>query len=322
MTELLEKKISEMYNPKYKAEYLEQFKNNSKNFEKKVYLMTTYSKTFEIPYNRNLFEIKIGEFQLILPKLEHILLFDYRKDISYLSHYIKWAEDKGYNKSSSVSLIDGIELKALDMKETIRKRILKDGEQLISYLKRAGYLITTHNISNSVIIFLLVWLGVQPSEIIQLKDNDVNINDGTIRFGQREINIPENFIDIFDSYKNTDYFIARETGRGYNAYKNTSPYFIKYLIKGTNDHYNEPYTLTALRKILFNTYATNSDDDFVYTAVEIQYSGEFYRYYKMKEENPTWEFEVALKTENPKWNQTQISDYICTHEQYCEYYWK
>lgn len=232
-----------MYNVDRKREYLITISNeNSRKAGKSLF---NRIEDVELYYSQDIADLKANDLKHALGMMHYLSFATLRTDLSLLKDYIYWSNNNiSPNDYNAIKVINA---KDIDISEAICEELFKDEDELKASLSfwsaSEGYFESP--------IACLSWIGLDIKQILNLKNEDVYIENGTmfVRIPDRTIQIESDYIyEVLLNYSKTK-SATRKHRSDWVVFADDIGYFIKNFIPSSKFAGRRMTPLLVRRKI-------------------------------------------------------------------------
>ena len=279
--------IKLMYNEEQKQEYIEHESVNEKgvtNYFKRLY-------PFEEELQKDFASMNRDEIIYTLSSLVGAEKETSRGHcLSLMKNYVRWAAQMG--KIDNADDIEDVAPENLLSIEALKRSLFASPDYVREILGKAfieGYF-EKHNKANR--IKLVVWLlyqGLTPIEIVNLKKKDLDLRDNTISvFGENDshmVNVTYDEISVLWESVAEENTLERGGAAAHAPYQlENSDYLIRPVIKAGKSFKGkvEPYIVNGFISDLCKKYKENTEEDIDITPYNIVYSGMYYHLHMLE----------------------------------------
>ena len=271
-----------MYNEEIKRKFLEWYDpNNTKAGEPERYLQKL--EVFEKSLGKDASQMSFEEAQQVVLALKVGQVSTLRKILSTYRRYSEWCDSYGAFPNVADGFIK-LKTKDVDLSKSADGELFKDEDDFFGTLKQ---MYSFDEGVADVPYLALIWAGMKPKEVIELKDSEVDIENRIIYNHDGTVMIP-NFSDaVYDVL--VRYVQCKRATRGHHSgskhvIKDMSvDTFLKKMLSPNSKDFGTNYTDSSLRTHIRDEYAKHEQSNLKKpNMVEVWNSGRNYHLYTVE----------------------------------------
>ena len=311
-------KYNELFNRPIKEKYFDTLPNNA---SKKNIINTFIRLSIECEsmFNKDLYEMTSDELSVSLSMLDITSYSTLRQIMSFIIDYIDWCQATRITAITNNSARN-VEIYDIDIKKSLLKSFIKDEQSLIEVIETVYDL---NDLSYMPVVLCLFWMGFDVANLFELKDSDVDLSSGFVKFKKRKFKIPNTFIEVFKKYLSVDEGSSQiYDSKHRTKYKEKTDKYIKRICFEPNKIFEKPINRIVINSQLMNfrrKYFEETQANVDYGSSSIRLSGKFFRIYQFEKQGRQLDLKKELggKTNSA----TIISDEIQRYRVYKNVFW-